>query len=435
MKALYYDCFAGLSGDMNLGAMIDLGVDFDLLRGTLSKLGLDAEFELKMSRADKNGIFGTKIDVIDKHVVHGHDHDHAPHDHEHEHHDHEHHDHEHHKHAHHGHDKLRDFKDIRTIIALSTLSKRVKEDSLKVFQIIAEAEAKIHGKAVEEVHFHEVGAIDSIVDVVGAAICLELLDITTVLASTVEVGSGFVRCAHGLMPIPAPATAEILRGVPIKSDVKKFEQTTPTGAALLKAFVTEFTDEKAFKIEKIGYGLGTRNLDIPNLVRVLLVELSAFKIIETDKMNSDSHTKSDEAQWILETNIDDMSSEFLVYAEERLFELGALDVYKTSIIMKKGRPAIKLTILAKHKDIKALQKVVFSETTSIGMRMYPVEKVKIHRKYEIADTSYGPISLKMAYFEEACVNVKPEYEQIKKIALETGLPVKRVYQDILSQIK
>jgi len=231
------------------------------------------------------------------------------------------------------------------------------------------------------------------------------------------------------MPIPAPATAEILRGVPIKSDVKKFEQTTPTGAALLKAFVTQFTDEKAFKILNIGYGLGSRNLDIPNLVRVMLVDLSVTDI-KKEQIGEDEK----ESQWILETNIDDMSSELLVYAEEKLFESGALDVYKTSIIMKKGRPAIKLTILSKQKDIKELQSIIFSETTSIGVRMYPVEKVKIERKYVIVETSYGPISLKKAYFDGACVNIKPEYEQIKKIALETGRPVKQVYHDILSQI-
>ena len=418
MKALYYDCFSGLSGDMNLGAMIDLGVDFNYLKTELSKLGLDKEFKITEKRADKHGIFGTKVDVIDLNEIHHDHHDH------HVHHDHLEH-HEHHDHHEHDHERLRDYKEIKGIIESSGLSERVKRDSIKVFHIIAEAEAKIHGKSIDDVHFHEVGAIDSIVDIVGAAICLEALDVGAVYASTVEVGSGFVKCAHGLMPIPAPATAEILTGVPIKSDVKKFEMTTPTGAAILKAFVSLYTDSKSFTAEKIGYGLGTRDMAEPNLVRVFL--------FEADDMQSD--VEREDSQWILETNIDDMSSELLVYAEEKLFEMGALDVYKTPIIMKKGRPAIKLTILAWQKDIKAIQRAVFTETTSIGMRMYPVEKVKIVRKYEVYETSLGPISLKKAYFEDQLVNVKPEYEQIKKIALETGQSIKDVYKRIEAEIQ
>ena len=217
-------------------------------------------------------------------------------------------------------------------------------------------------------------------------------------SSTLEVGSGFVRCAHGLMPIPAPATAEILKGVPIKSDVKKFEMTTPTGAAILKAFVNVFTDEKQFKIDKVGYGLGTRDMDIPNLVRVMLVDLEDHAL-DHEKAEASKVTYDEDHNWIMETNIDDMSSELLVYAEEKLLKAGALDVYKTPIIMKKGRPAIKLTILAKFKDLEKLQKVVFGETTSIGMRMYPVEKVKIKRSYEMANSEFGPISMKKAYFK------------------------------------
>jgi len=293
-----------------------------------------------------------------------------------------------------------------------------------VFMLIATAEAKIHGKTVDEVHFHEVGAIDSIVDVVGAAICLDALGVDKVMASTVEVGSGFVRCAHGLMPIPAPATAEILKGVPISSKVEKFEMTTPTGAAILSAFVDEFTNQKNFSIDKVGYGLGMRNLDIPNLVRAMLVNLD-------EQTGQNEQVKQTEpSQWILESNIDDMSSEQLVYAEERLFDAGALDVYKTPIIMKKGRSAIKLTILAQEKDIKQIQRTLFTETTSIGMRMYPVEKVKIERRFETVETEFGPISLKKAYFEGELVNVKPEYEQIKAYALETGLSIKEVYRRI-----
>ncbi|HAS72844.1 MAG TPA: nickel pincer cofactor biosynthesis protein LarC, partial [Clostridiales bacterium UBA8960] len=334
MKILYYDCFAGLSGDMNLGAMIDLGVDLEQLKAELAKLGLDHEFKLTARKDEKHGIFGTKVDVVDF----NHDHDH--------HHDH-HHDHEHdHEHAH-GHASLRDFSDIRELILKSDLSERVKNDSIKMFEIIAEAEAKIHGKKIEEVHFHEVGAIDSIIDVIGTAICMDILEVDRVMSSTVELGSGFVKCAHGLMPIPAPATAEILKGIPIKSTIEKNEMTTPTGAAILKAYVSEFTDDKRFMIKNIGYGLGSRNLKIPNLVRVMIVEME-------DGIGASDENK----QWIMETNIDDMSSEHLVYAEERLLAAGALDVYKTPIIMKKGRPAIKLSVLSQSEDLKKLQHII-----------------------------------------------------------------------------
>jgi hypothetical protein len=220
------------------------------------------------------------------------------------------------------------------------------------------------------------------------------------------------------MPIPAPATAEILTGVPIKSEVKKFEMTTPTGAAIIKAHVSTFDDNKNFRIEKVGYGLGTRDMEIPNLVRVMIIE---------------EHTSETE-QWMMETNIDDMSSEWLVYAEEQLLSAGALDVYKTPIIMKKGRPAIKLSVLSKKSDLTVLQTIIFRETTSIGMRMYPVEKVKIKRSFETVETEFGPVAIKKAYFEDALVNVKPEYEDIKRIALAQGLSIKSVNQAIHNQL-
>lgn len=426
MRTLYYDCFAGLSGDMNLGAMVDLGVEPDYLIKNLALLGLEGQYKIQIKKDQKHGIYGTKVDVIelDQQQGHSHDHDHK-HDHKHDH-DHDHnHDHEHQPHSHnhdHSHPVAhhhRTFGDIKKIIDNSGLSERVKKDSLLMFKIIAEAEGKIHNKPIDDVHFHEVGAIDSIVDIVGAAICYEALNVSRVLASTVEVGSGFVKCAHGLMPIPAPATAEILKGVPIKSEVKKFEMTTPTGAAILKAHVTTFDDQRHFKVEKLGYGLGTRDLEIPNLVRVMIIE----------------EQLSQNEQWMLETNIDDMSSEWLIYAEEQLLAAGALDVYKTPIIMKKGRPAIKLSILAKKSDLTVLQTIVFKETTSIGMRMYPVEKVKINRAFEMIETELGTVSIKKAYFDGALVNVKPEYEDIKRIALTKGLSIKEVTKTIMVQLE
>lgn len=415
MKALYYDCFAGISGDMNLGAMVDLGVSLDYIRKELSKLGLDKEFEIKAAKGEKHGIFGTKVDVVDLNALNNHKQVHKD-DH---HHNHDHnHIHDHHQKHSHDHNVMRNYGDIKKILADSTLSERVKKYSIKIFDEIARAEALVHNKTIETVHFHEVGAIDSIVDIIGSAICFDALNVERVLASKVEVGSGFVRCEHGMMPIPAPATAEILKGVPICSKQEKNEMTTPTGAAILKAFVNEYTENRAFTISKIGYGLGSRNLEIPNLLRVYLVELDSLKKKTTVK------------QWIIESNIDDMSSELLVYAQERLFDSGALDVYLTPIIMKKGRPAIKLSILVQEDKIEAVQEILYEETTTIGSRMYAVEKQELHRKLIQVNTRFGKVSLKEVYLKDKCVSQKLEYEDCKRIALENKMSLKEVYDII-----
>lgn len=287
MKILYYDCFSGISGDMNLGAMIDIGVDKDYLINELSKLDLDNEFEIKVGRGNRKGIEGTQVDVIlkDKDEVscdialaeHKHDHVHEEEHHHHEHcHTHEHsngheHHHEHdHSHGDHGEHIHRDLKHIESIINSSNFNENVKKISLNMFRKVAEAEAKVHGKPLYEVHFHEVGAIDSIIDIVGAAICLDYLKVDKVMASSVELGGGFVKCQHGLIPVPAPATVEILKGVPVKTGVVPFETTTPTGAAILASSVEEFSDMKDFIVEKVGYGVGGRDTDIPNVLRVYI---------------------------------------------------------------------------------------------------------------------------------------------------------------------
>lgn len=274
MRILYYDCFSGISGDMNLGAMIDLGVDKDYLINELSKLNLEDEYKIEVRRDSRKGIEGTKVDVIlnDNHGhhehIHGDDHQYS-HDNNHEHsqgHDHHHHCHEHNHHIH------RNLKDIEDMINSSSLSDNVKKLSLNMFMKVAEAEAKVHGKPLYQVHFHEVGAVDSIVDIVGAAICLDYLKVDKIMASSVELGGGFVKCAHGLIPVPAPATVEILKGIPVKLGIVPFETTTPTGAAILAANVNEFTDIKEFTIEKIGYGVGGRDTEIPNVLRVYLAK-------------------------------------------------------------------------------------------------------------------------------------------------------------------
>lgn len=280
VKILYYDCFAGISGDMNLGAMIDLGVEKEYLINELSKLNIDSEYQIKIEKRNKNGINGTKVDVtlnnstLDNHRNehnNGHNHKHDLHHHSHSHdyssdsHDHTHH------HYNHGEEHIhRNLKDIEAIINSSELNETVKELSLKMFMEVAKAEAKVHGKDLYDVHFHEVGAIDSIIDIVGAAICIDYLKPDKIMASHIELGGGFVKCAHGLIPVPAPATVEILKEIPIKSGIVPYETTTPTGAAILASNVDDFKDNINFTIEKIGYGLGTRDLEIPNVLRVYI---------------------------------------------------------------------------------------------------------------------------------------------------------------------
>ncbi|WP_069650831.1 nickel pincer cofactor biosynthesis protein LarC [Caloranaerobacter ferrireducens] len=423
MKILYYDCFSGISGDMNLGAMIDLGVDKEYLINELSKLNLDSEYEIRIRRENKKGIDGTKVDVILKNKYnHSHDHlnEEAKHHYAHKHdHFHDHHDHTH-SHAH------RNLKDIEDIIYSSSLNENVKKLSIDMFRKIAQAEAKVHGKSLYEVHFHEVGAVDSIVDIVGAAICIDYLKVDKIMASHVQVGGGFVKCAHGLIPVPAPATVEILKGIPIKSGIVPFETTTPTGAAILAVNVDEFTDEMNFTIEKIGYGIGNRDLKIPNVLRVYIAREN-----EEKKTEPNSHIK----QYILETNIDDMNPEIYSYIEEKLFDKGALDVFKTPIIMKKGRIAVKLSVLVREKDIKAIQEVIFKETTSIGIRKYEVEKIMLERDFSKISTIYGEVTVKNSYYKGEKIKSKPEYEDCRRLAEENNVPIGEIYREVYKRIE
>lgn len=452
MKILYYDIFCGISGDMNLGALVDLGVDFDYLQSELKKLNIEDEFYLTQKTAMKHGITGTKVDVVlatdevesdqwdvdkgekvkvesgkvkgeDHH--HGHHHDH-PHGHAHEdhhHHSHEGHSHTHdkkdgHKHSHdHGHHNHRNFASIKGMIESSNLNDKVKEVAVEIFRLVAVAEGKVHGKPMEQVHFHEVGATDSIVDIVGAAICIEALGVDKVLASSVQVGGGFVKCAHGRMPVPAPATAEILADVPLNYNVVPFETTTPTGAAILKATVHEFTDKKSFTIKKIGYGLGNKDFEVPNMTRVYLGEMEEAV---TDLMVED--------QFIMECNIDDMSGELYTYVEDKLFEAGALDVYKTPIIMKKGRPATKLSVLFKGQDRVKLQGILLKETTTAGLRETAVTKYMMKRDFETITSKYGDVRVKNLYLNGKKIKAKPEYEDCAKLALDHGVSIGDIYK-------
>lgn len=385
MKVLYYDCFSGISGDMNLGALVDLGVDSAQLIEELSKLRIDSEYEISVKRGQKRGISGTKVDVTVRQEGE------VPH---------------------------RNLQDIAAIIQGSGLNDAVKKSSLRMFQKIAEAEAKVHGKPIEQVHFHEVGAVDSIVDMVGAAVALDLLKVDRILASPVQVGGGFVKCAHGLLPVPAPATAEILRGIPIKSGIVPFETTTPTGAAILACHVEKFTDQMDFAISRTGYGLGSRDLEIPNVLRVYLGE------------TPDAQGEEREEQYLLETNIDDMNPEFYGHVEELLFQAGALDVFKTPVIMKKGRPAVKLSVLTGAEKERAVSEIIWKETSSIGLRKCKVDKVMLRREMTAVRTEWGDVKVKISYYRGEPLKYKAEYEDCRKIAAENRVPLPAVYRAV-----
>ncbi|MGH4137589.1 nickel pincer cofactor biosynthesis protein LarC [Clostridium sp.] len=424
MKILYYDCFCGISGDMNLAALIDLGVPKEYLLEELSKINLNSEFEIKIKRSEKLGIIGTRVDVILKDRLEDKAHispqDLHEHNHEHNHHngdEAQHHDENSHSHVHNHHH--RNLKDIEGIINSSDLSDKVKKLSLDMFMKVAMAEAKVHGKTLYEVHFHEVGAIDSIVDMVGAAICLDYLNVDKIIASKVQVGGGFVKCAHGLMPVPAPATVEILKNIPINAGIVQFETTTPTGAAILATNVEEFTQNIEFSIKKIAYGIGHRDLEIPNVLRVYLGEKESSEKVEE--------------QYILETNIDDMNPELYEYVEEKLFEAGALDVFKTPIYMKKGRPGIKLSVLTNEKVEKDALDIIFEETTSIGVRKYIVGKIMLNRDFSKVKTQYGDITIKKSYYKGNLLKYKPEYEECKTIAKEKNISIDKVYKAVYKQ--
>lgn len=425
MKILYYDCFSGISGDMNLGALLDLGIDKKYLIDELSKLNLDG-YEIKVSRGIRKGIEGTKVDVTLQEHNHCHDYAEGTHHHEHCHNEVE---------SAHNHDH-RNLNDIKEIIECSDLSVKIKELSMKMFMKVARAESKVHGKPLYEIHFHEVGAVDSIVDIVGAAICLSYLNVDKIMSSTIELGGGFVKCAHGIIPVPAPATVEILKGIPVKLGVVPFETTTPTGAAILAANVCEFKDDNNFIINKIGYGIGNRDTEIPNVLRVMLVEEADKPLIqrnEFEKPHTDLYDNETTEQ-IIECNIDDMNPELYEYIMDKLFNKGALDVYLTPIIMKKGRPGVKISVLCKSDKVENMKEVLFTETTTFGVRSFKLHKSMLERKFNKVSTSYGEVTVKEAYYKGEKLKSKLEYEECKIIADNMGVSARKVYEDLKNEI-
>jgi pyridinium-3,5-bisthiocarboxylic acid mononucleotide nickel chelatase len=403
MKILYYDCFSGISGDMNLGAMIDLGVSRDTLISNLEKLNIGG-WKLETAKDQRHGITGTKATVIiDK--DHDHDHDHG------------------HHHGSDGGSGNRNLADIEKIISESSLSSEVKELSMKIFAIIAEAEAKVHNKPVHEIHFHEVGAVDSIIDIAGAAICFVSLGVEKVYVSELELGSGMVRCEHGLLPVPAPATALIVSGFPVHSGGVDFEATTPTGAAIIAGIAEPLPAGTTYIIKRTGYGIGQKNNPArPNVLRVYLAETSG------SKMNGHQ-------AFIVECNVDDMNPELTEYISSRLFAAGAGDVWFTPVIMKKGRPAFTISVICEEHQITAIREILFSESTTIGMRIFPFTKETLHREFEELDTPFGRVVIKKSFFEGRLVSVKPEADRCAAIAADTGIPMKQIIQEITAMAK
>jgi uncharacterized protein (TIGR00299 family) protein len=381
VRALHFDCFSGISGDMTLAALLDAGADANQVRALLASLGLP--ITLKFEKVRKGGFAATQIHII------------APEEHEHRH-----------------------LPDIETILRAGALSSSQVELALRIFRKLAIAEAEVHGIAIDKVHFHEVGALDSIADIAGVAIALDLLGVEHVTSRSVPLGTGMVKCAHGTMPIPAPATAKLLVGVPIAPTTLKGEMTTPTGAAILATLVEEWIDQPVMRIGSIGIGAGTRDyLEQPNVLRVFVGEKEVANPTERDTV------------WMLETNLDDVPGEVIGHCFELLFAAGALDVFTTPIAMKKNRPGVRLSVLAPREEISELETILFRETGTFGIRRHLVERSKLQREAVMVETPWGPVKAKHGWRDGIEV-LTPEYEDCARIARLHGVPLRDVYAAI-----
>ena len=427
MKIAYFDCFSGISGDMTLGALVDVGVPPDLLTEELSTLKLDAEFTLRFEKSTKHGITGTRA-IVEVHPAHADSHHEHPHDHDHGH-DHEH-DHDHGHTHHHDHGPSRHLSDIFKLLDDSDLDAEIRDTAKRVFDRLAEAEAKVHNMTKAKVHLHEVSGIDSIVDIVGSVIGLAHLDVDAVYASPLSLGRGFVRCAHGRMPVPVPGTMELLQGVPIQqTDIPK-ELVTPTGAALITTLSQAFGVMPQMRLDRVGYGAGTRDLEQrPNLLRLCLGE----KISSSDSHTTHHHTETDSVD-IIDTNVDDMSPEITGYVTSQLFEHGALDVFLTPIFMKKNRPATQITVLCPTARRDKLIELLLTETTTFGVRLSSANRVKLRRDFTQVETQWGTIQAKRGYLNGALIKTVPEYEDCKRLAEHNNVPLRQVYAEALSNL-
>jgi hypothetical protein len=378
MKTLYFDCFAGASGDMILGAMVAAGVEPNYLREQLSLLPVSG-FNINFETVSRSGLSATYARVET-----------AP----------------EHKHRH--------LSDIKQIIETSVLSAAVKQRAVQIFTRLAEAEARVHNEPVDHVHFHEVGAIDAIVDVVGAAICFDALRIDRFICSPIHVGSGMVKMAHGQFPVPPPAVTELLKGVPFYATEIKGELLTPTGAAIITTVCSEYGPIPRLTTETSGYGAGTREYpNFPNVLRVLIGE-------------TDDAGTTDERLWMLETNLDDASPQIIGHVMERVLESGALDCFFTPVQMKKNRPGVLLSVLCGASEKEAVMKLLFTETTTLGVRSYEVTRRALQRSLVRVETPYGPIDVKVAHLDGRVVNEMPEFEQCRQAAANANVPLKVV---------
>jgi pyridinium-3,5-bisthiocarboxylic acid mononucleotide nickel chelatase len=378
MKIAYFDAFSGISGDMTVGALLHIGVSLDALRTELAKLPL-LGYQLSQTERRQSGIRATKFDVAVSEPL-----------------------------------GERSFRAIARMLRESDLIPQVKATALRIFTILAEAEGRVHGVAAEAVHFHEVGAVDSIVDIVGAAFGLHALGIEKVYASALPMGKGLVPSRHGVLPIPGPATVELLKEWPVRLEDGGAEMVTPTGAAIIAA-VAQHDAVPQLQLDAVGYGAGERTLpDRPNLLRVLV--------------GNTSETPREEQLLVLETNIDDLNPELYEHVMERLFAAGARDVFLAPIQMKKNRPGVLLWVLGEITDRDKLSALLFAETSTLGIRSYPVARVALRRESRAVVTPYGSVRVKLAYGPDGRVNLAPEYEDCKRLAREKDMPLKRVYE-------
>lgn len=424
MRIAYLDCFSGISGDMFLGALVDAGVEVRLLEDAVAALNIGARIEI--SKVTRNGITATKLDVFAsdasgreekdspremvEHSHQGHSQDEHSHSHSHSHNE---------KHGH-SHEHTRGLKEIREIIGKAAISESDKTTALAIFEALGTAEAKIHNVEIEKVHFHEVGAVDALVDIVCATVGLEALGVDEVVCSPLNVGGGTVKCAHGTLPVPAPATVELLKGVSVYSSGVQAELVTPTGAAIIKILVKRFSQFPEMKIEKSGYGAGTR--DFPGHANVLRLTIGEAQTQLAAKTLQETIS-------VLEANLDDMNPQVFGYVLDRLLEEGALDVFGLPVQMKKNRPGMLLTVLCRPEDVSKLTDLIFKETTTLGVREREENRRTLARKWIMVGTRWGNIRLKVASMNGTVTNYAPEYEDCRKIAAEHRVPLKSVMQE------
>ena len=384
MTLVYFDCFSGISGDMTLGALVDAGVSIDALRSELARLAISG-YEIKAEKVNRSGIAATKVHVfIDQ-----------------------------------KNQRARHLADIIKIIESSSLSPAVQAKSVRIFQRLADAEAKVHATTPDRVHFHEVGAVDAIVDIVGSVIGLELLGVTRIMASAVNVGSGTVQTAHGLLPVPAPATVELLANIPMYQSPTQFELTTPTGAAIISSLGSSFGNLPAMRVVRVAYGAGDRDFPgQPNVLRLMIGEAVS--------------TYDEDASIVIETNIDDMNPQIFDHVIGKLLQQGAQDVYLTPIIMKKGRPATLLSVLSDRSKTDVILDAIFRETTSIGVRIQEVSRKKLSREILEVATIYGKVRVKISKRGDEILTVTPEFDDCRKIADEKNVPLKTVMDEAKS---